>query len=249
MLAGGSQRCGAAPGALAMDSEEGLMQKIIEGIRQFQRDVFPAKRPLFQRLAGGQWPEALFVACSDSRLALDLITQTGPGDLFVCRNAGNIVPAHGQNDAVSATIEYAVSALRIRHIVICGHSDCGAMKGLLHPESLSSMPQVAKWLGNSEGALRALEGVRLDPDSPAALEAVTRLNVRLQMEHLRTHPHVFARVESGNLELHGWVYHIASGEVQAWDAAGSRWKSLLDDPIPLPTATQSTQNIREVRRA
>ena len=225
------------------------MQRIIEGIRQFQRDVFPAKRPLFQRLAAGQQPEALFVACSDSRLALDLITQTGPGDLFVCRNAGNIVPAHGESDAVSATIEYAVSALRIRHIVVCGHSDCGAMKGLLHPESLAAMPQVAKWLGKSEGALRALEAMRLDPDSPAALEAVTKLNVRLQMEHLRTHPQVFARVESGNLELHGWVYQIASGEVQAWEASGSRWKPLLDDPLSLSGAPQPSPMIREVRRA
>jgi len=109
------------------------MDKIIQGIRRFQTDVFPNNRTLFERLAAGQNPEALFICCSDSRISLDLITQTAPGDLFVCRNAGNIVPVYGQGDAVSATIEYAVSILNINHIVVCGHSDCGAMKALMKP--------------------------------------------------------------------------------------------------------------------
>src|SRR5690242_4163073 len=107
------------------------MNRIIQGIQQFQRDVFPANRELFQRLASGQKPEALFIACSDSRVSLEWVTQCGPGDLFVCRNAGNIVPGYSHTDAVSATIEYAISALAIKDIVVCGHSDCGAMKGLL----------------------------------------------------------------------------------------------------------------------
>jgi carbonic anhydrase len=224
------------------------MQRILEGIRSFQNDVYPKKRGLFQRLSAGQNPEALFIACSDSRLALDLITQTGPGDLFVCRNAGNIVPAHGQSDAVSATIEYAVSALRIRHLVVCGHSDCGAMKGLLHPDTLAGMPHVAAWLRNSEGARRAIDSMGLDPGSPGTLDAVTRLNVRLQMEHLRTHPHVFAQVEKGNLQIHGWVYQIGSGEVHAWDAARGQWRPHLEQ-VPGPETAPAPEALREAQHA
>src|SRR5262249_15474046 len=121
------------------------MNRIIQGIQQFQRDVFPANRELFSRLAHGQKPEALFVACSDSRVSLEWITQCGPGDLFVARNAGNVVPRYGHANAVSATIEYAVAALEVKDIVVCGHSDCGAMKGLLNPGAVSAMPDVKNW--------------------------------------------------------------------------------------------------------
>jgi carbonic anhydrase len=204
------------------------MQKIVQGIRRFQQDIFPQNRALFQRLAAGQSPEALFVGCSDSRISVDLITQTAPGDLFVCRNAGNIVPAHGGADAVSATIEYAVCALRVKHIVVCGHSDCGAMKGLLCPDKVCEMPHVKSWLQHAEGARRALPGCKEDADDRETLEALTKLNVRLQLEHLRTHPCVFAHVQSGELELHGWVYKIESGDVHTWDASASRWAPISE---------------------
>src|SRR6185369_1646988 len=122
------------------------MNRIIQGIQQFQRDVFPANRELFTRLASGQKPEALVIACSDSRVSLEWITQCGPGDLFVCRNAGNMAPRASRGDDVSATIEYAVSALGVRDIVVCGHSECGGMKTVLNHKSLKSMPQVRTWL-------------------------------------------------------------------------------------------------------
>lgn len=199
------------------------MNRIIEGVQHFQRDVFPANRELFQRLSRGQSPEALFIACSDSRVSLEWITQCGPGDLFVVRNAGNMAPSYNQTDAVSATIEYAVSALKVKHIVVCGHSDCGAMKAVLHPEAAADMPDVQSWLRHAEGARRALEAAGIPPDAPDAASALTRLNVRLQLDHLRTHPQVFSRLRSGTLELHGWVYQIGTGEVLAWDAPQDRW--------------------------
>src|SRR6185436_1748393 len=157
------------------------MNRIIQGIQNFQRDVYPVHRDLFHRLAAGQSPEALFIACSDSRVALELLTQTGPGDLFVCRNAGNIAPVHGNADAVTAAIEYAVSALKVRDIVVKGHSDCGAMKGLLNPAALEKMPDVRGWLLHAQDARHALEGSGIDPKSHEALEAVTKLNIRLQL--------------------------------------------------------------------
>src|SRR5262245_19813175 len=134
------------------------MDRLIEGIQKFQKDVYPANREMFQRLATGQNPAAFFVACSDARVSLEWITQSGPGELFVSRNAGNIAPSFSPADSSSGTIEYAVGALKVKHIVVCGHGDCGAMKGLLHPELVEHMPNVKGWLRHSEAALRALQG-------------------------------------------------------------------------------------------
>jgi carbonic anhydrase len=191
--------------------------------------VFPRNRELFQRLALGQSPEALVIGCSDSRLALDLITQSGPGDMFVCRNAGNIVPPYDRAEAVSATIEYAVRVLKIKHIVVCGHSDCGAMKALLNPDSLSGLATVSQWLRHAEGARHALAELPPAASPKEATDAVTRLNVRLQLENLRTHPHVFAQLQKGNLNLHGWVFDIGSGEIAAWDAEKARWAPIQSE--------------------
>ena len=206
------------------------MDKIIQGIRHFQDTVFPKNRALFQQLAASQSPETLVIACSDSRISLDLLTQTSPGDLFVCRNAGNIVPPQGRANAVSASIEYALNALPIRDIVICGHSDCGAMKGLLHPKALRSMPQVKAWLAHAEGAREAFERNGGAFGSPGAVANVAKLNVRLQLEHLRTFPSVFSRVQEGTLRLHGWFYQIAAGDVEQCQGDGT-WIPLRQ-PVP-----------------
>jgi carbonic anhydrase len=208
------------------------MDKILRGIRHFQKHVFPQNRTLFQRLAAGQSPEVLMVGCSDSRLALDLITQSAPGDIFVSRNAGNIVPPYDRADALSATIEYAVCALNIRHIIVCGHSDCGAMKALLNPELAKSMPHVSRWLRHAEGARRALDELPKEVSDKDALAAVTKLSILLQLEHLKTHPYVFAKMQNGDLQLHGWRFEIESGEVDAWDAERKSW-SAVHDLLPL----------------
>jgi carbonic anhydrase len=204
------------------------MNRIIQGIEQFQRDVFPANRELFARLASGQKPEALFIACSDSRVSLEWITQCGPGDLFVCRNAGNMAPRFSRGDDVSATIEYAVSALRVRDIVVCGHSDCGAMKALLNPASLNDMPQVKSWLRHGKEARQALDKAKINRPSLNSLVELTKLNVRLQLDRLSVHPKVQAQLRDGALELHGWYYRIDTGEVQAWEAAEDRWVAVQE---------------------
>ena len=122
------------------------MQKLIKGIHQFQSNHFASQRELFERLAHGQYPEALFITCSDSRINPNLITQSEPGDLFILRNAGNIIPPSGAGQGgEGATIEFAVAGLGVQNIVICGHSHCGAIKGLLEPESLRDMPSVVAW--------------------------------------------------------------------------------------------------------
>ncbi len=161
------------------------MQDIIAGVRTFQREVYPQYRKLFEKLAGGQSPEALVITCSDSRVDPFLFTQAQPGQLFVLRNAGNLVPKYdGLIGGVTATIEFAVVGLQVPNIIICGHSECGAMKGLLHPEYLQNMPHVADWLQHhAEPVLEVLAraGRLGGPDElPQAVDA----NVLVQLENL-----------------------------------------------------------------
>src|SRR5947199_5046288 len=132
-----------------------VLEQLKAGIRRFQEDVYPAQAEMYRKAASEpQRPLALIVTCADSRIDPELITQTGPGELFVTRNIGNLVPAYGEMmGGVSAVVEYAVSALKVKHIAVCGHSDCGAMKALLHPESLESMATVRRWMRNAEAAM------------------------------------------------------------------------------------------------
>ena len=195
------------------------MQRLLDGVSRFQREVFPRQKDLFEELAENQSPEALFITCADSRVVPDLITQSNPGDLFICRNAGNMVPPYGEvQGGVSATIEYAVCVLNVHHIIVCGHTDCGAMKGILHPESLAEMPTVKSWLSHGDLARRIVKENYPDLCVEEKLLALTGENVVAQLDHLRTHPSVAARIARGELQLHAWVYHIRSGEVHAWDA-------------------------------
>lgn len=220
------------------------MNRIIQGIQHFQNSVYPVNRDLFQRLASGQSPEALFIACSDSRVALELLTQSGPGDIFVARNAGNIAPVYGHTDAVTAAIEYAVSALKVKDIVVKGHSDCGAMKGLLNPGALTQMPDVRGWLRHSEEARLALDSAGIDPKAPEALETITKLNIRLQLEHLRTHPSVVGALRAGTLQLHGWYYRIDTGAVEAWDVDRSVWVPVTETYTPIRAKHETAEEAR-----
>ena len=199
------------------------MDRLIQGIAKFQRDVYPSHRVLFEKLAKGQDPKFLLIACSDSRVSLEWILQTGPGDVFVTRNAGNIVPPHGPTDAGIAAVEYGVAALNVPHIVVMGHSGCGAMKGLLNPAGLDAVPDVRSWVNISREARRSFDATGIDPNAPEALETLVKLNVRLQLDHLRTHPKVIAALQAGKLQLHGWYYEIGSGAVQVYDAGADRW--------------------------
>jgi carbonic anhydrase len=200
-----------------------VLQELKGGIRRFRTKVYPENEATYQKaVMEPQAPHALFVTCADSRIDPELITQSGPGDLFVTRNVGNLVPAYGEMmGGVSAVIEYAVSALKVQHVVVCGHSDCGAMKGLLHPEALATMPTVKSWLKNAHAALSVAESLGGADEKPSDLmRRLTEENVLLQMQHLRTHPSVAGAMARGELTISGWVYDIGKGEVRISEDGG-----------------------------
>lgn len=200
------------------------MPKFAAGVLKFQDTVYPEKQGLFERLSEGQSPEALFVTCSDSRVELAMITQTEPGELFICRNAGNIVPPHTeQTGAMTASIEYAAAVLNVPHIVICGHTECGAMKGAMNPDGLDGLPHVAKWLGYARAAVDIVGEMAPQADEATRMRMLIEQNVLLQLQHLRTHPSIARRLARGDLELHGWVYDIRTGGVDAYDEADGRF--------------------------
>jgi carbonic anhydrase len=193
------------------------MDDIIAGVRAFQRDVYPQNRQMFERLAAGQSPEALLITCSDSRIDPYMLTQAQPGQLFELRNAGNLVPRYGGPiGGVTATIEFAVVALEVPNIIICGHSGCGAMAGLLEPNQLRGMPRVAEWLQHA-AVVRDAMAAADELDAPDALQRAVEANVIVQLDHLRSHPSVAEKLQLGRLKLHGWVYGIATGEVTKFD--------------------------------
>lgn len=195
------------------------MQKLVDGIHQFQRSSFSQNQKLFETLADGQQPLALFITCADSRIDPSLLTQTNPGELFILRTAGNIIPPYGAvHGGEAATIEYAVAALNVKDIVICGHSHCGAMAGLLDPNSVARMPAVRELLRHAEATRRIVEENYTHLRDPAKrLTLTVEENVLVQLENLRTHPSVAAAVNRQGLKLHGWVYKFETGEVFAID--------------------------------
>lgn len=196
------------------------MQKLIEGLHHFQTALFGSQRELFERLAAGQTPETLFITCSDSRINPNLLTQTEPGELFILRNAGNIVPPYGAGQGgEAATIEFAVAGLGVKDIIVCGHSHCGAMKGLLEPPPARDFPALTQWLSHAESTRRVVMDKYGERGTPALLNVAIQENVLAQMENLRTHPVVASGLARARLKLHGWVYQIETGEVFAYDPA------------------------------
>lgn len=209
------------------------MQKLIQGIHEFQADNFVPLQGLFQRLAKGQNPETLFITCSDSRIDPNLLTQSQPGDLFILRNAGNIVPPHGAaNGGEAATIEFAVAALGVKDIIICGHSHCGAMKGLLEPDMVKDLPSVSSWLNHAEATRRIVKENYAELDGDKLISATVEENVLVQLENLRTLPSVASRLIKGDLYLHGWVYKIESGEVFAYEHTSGQFVPLAEYTYP-----------------
>src|SRR5580704_8927881 len=166
------------------------VEKFLGGISHFQKHVYPKHQDLFEKLALGQRPDALFITCADSRIDPCMVTQTKPGELFICRVIGNIVPPYPDAiGGVSATIEYAVGVLEVPVVIVCGHTDCGVMKGALNPEALAEYPNVTFWLRYA----------KVDHQD---LLTLTERNVVRQLANLRTHPTVAARLADGSLALH-----------------------------------------------
>ncbi|HEY9909020.1 MAG TPA: carbonic anhydrase [Thermosynechococcaceae cyanobacterium] len=195
------------------------MEKLIKGLDEFKSNYFETHWKLFEQLAHGQKPRVLFITCSDSRLDPNLITQTGVGELFVIRNAGNIIPPYGAaNGGEGATLEYAIQALGIQQIVVCGHSHCGAMKGLLHLNKLQEdLPLVYDWLRHTEATRRLLKENYEGIADEELLEVAIAENVLTQIENLKTYPIVHSRLYQQKLSIYGWVYYIETGEVLAYD--------------------------------
>ena len=209
------------------------MPHFAAGVIRFQNDVYPKKKELFEKLSEGQEPEALFITCSDSRIETAMITQTDPGELFICRNAGNIVPPHtNHTGGMTASVEFAVAALHVPHIVICGHTECGAMKGAMNPEGTDSLPHVKEWLGYSKAAVAIVDELQPEGDEER-MQMLLEQNVILQLQHLKTHPSVAARIAKGDLKLHGWVYDIKTGGVIAYNNVTGEF-----EPVDMHYATE-----------
>jgi carbonic anhydrase len=219
-------------------ARERIMRKMLEGIRFYQANIFDRRYRLFSKLVQEQRPGALFITCCDSRIDPELLTGSDPGDIFVIRNAGSIVPPFGACDgAVGAEIELGISGLGIRHIVICGHTRCAAVKGILFPETVASLPTLSRWLRNAHTDLSEEELAANDRTIAAPLSAIER-HVATQVENLKSHPAVSAAIGEGRLELHGWIYHLETGAVTCLESSQQQfmhfeaaYQSLLEEQV------------------
>jgi carbonic anhydrase len=216
------------------------VERIIDGVLRFQREVYPNREALFHDLALGQSPSAMFIGCADSRIVPEMLTQQGPGSLFVVRNAGNIVPPSStEPGGVTASIEYAVAVLGVPDIIVCGHSGCGAMSAILRgAEQLEKLPAVARWLHYADGARDAVARQHPHAGEEVQLNALVYENVLAQLDHLLTHPAVGNAVHNKQLRLHGWVYDIGSGSVKTYDARVRSFVPISEDTFAHATPTE-----------
>jgi carbonic anhydrase len=212
------------------------VKKLVKGLHTFRQETFPSHKELFERLSHGQNPDALFITCSDSRINPNLITHSDPGDLFILRNAGNIIPPYGaHNGGEVATIEFAIVSLGIKDIIVCGHTLCGAIKGLVFPDKLGdTMPAVKEWLEYAETTRRLVHDryAGTCTDEETLLSVATQENVLVQLEHLRTHPAVASALRRRELSLHAWIYKIQTGEVFSYDIDFEQFRPISELSTP-----------------
>ncbi len=203
------------------------MERLIEGHKRFLAEVFPGRRSEFHLLAESQAPEWLFITCADSRVVPDLFLGTEPGDLFISRSIGNVVPITGQDvDGVTATIEYAVEVLKVKHVILCGHSDCGALKAALDHKSLEGLPKAKRWLDHVEAAFEHRQPLNPADGESAELGSLIRGNVVAQLKNLQVQPSVAREVARGNLTVHGWYYDILNGGIEEFDEGLGRFVAI-----------------------
>ncbi|MEI8381085.1 MAG: carbonic anhydrase [Planctomycetota bacterium] len=223
------------------------MDHLLSGLHQFHTQ-FGREKDFYSKLAGGQHPSVLFIGCSDSRVDPSIITQSGLGELFVMRNAGNIVPCYGaSNGGEPATIEYAVSALGVTDIVVCGHSGCGAIQAMLNPDSMEKLPLVRGWLNHAEATRRIIVENYANLTGEAQLAAAVSEHVLVQIENLQTHPAVAVKLQRGEVTLHAWVYQMTSGEVWAYSSDDGKFTALTDLP-PEEAGRRKVGNPRQAKR-
>lgn len=215
------------------------MDRILEGIREFQRYDFPEQRELYEQLASqGQKPDALFITCADSRVQPSNFTRTEPGQLFLVRNAGNIVPPYGAiGGGEIATVEYALAVLGIKNIIVCGHSQCGAMQAMLNEELPEDLPGVKAWFQYAESTRQIVRRKYGDLRGAELLKAATEENVLVQLNHLSTHPQVAMGLAAGELHVYGWYFDIATGRIEQYDQSKGAFVELDGAPVatkPMP---------------
>lgn len=205
------------------------MQRLLEGHRKFLKDVFPQRRSHYHLLSESQAPEWLFITCSDSRIVPDLILGTEPGDLFISRSIGNVVPVTMNDvDGVSATIEYAVEVLKVPYIINCGHSDCGAIKAALDRKSVEALPKAKRWLQHVEGAFTHRQPLNPADGEHAELCSLIRGNVVAQVANLKAQPSVAKALANGTTQVFGWYYDILSGRVEQYDEQSRQFRPLTE---------------------
>lgn len=194
------------------------MQKLVKGIHSFQRGFFANHRELFEQLAeAGQRPETLFITCSDSRVVPNLITDAAPGELFIVRNVGNVVPHRDLPGGTAAAIQYAVEVLNVENIIICGHTQCGALKAILEPESVEHLEYVRRWVRSTIEVKQLIDEKYSHLSGEQKLTAAIQENVLAQLEHLREFPFVAERMDAGKLQVNGWIFDVGKGEVFDYD--------------------------------
>jgi carbonic anhydrase len=220
------------------------MNELIGRVLRFEKEVYEGKSELYGRLASrGQSPKALMISCADSRIVPEHVMQADPGDLFVCRNAGNIVPPFAtMNGGVSSTVEYAVAALGVNDIIVCGHSDCGAMKAVAEPSLTKEMPNVAAWLRHSSAADKVVRDAYPELTNGELVRAISMENVVAQIAHLRTHPSVAAGIARGEISLHGWFVDIHEGHVLALDGTTGQFVT-LEEGKEIPVAHRAERRL------
>ena len=198
------------------------MRKLLAGIHRFHNQYFSENRELFERLAEhGQAPEALFITCCDSRVVANVITHSRPGDLFIVKNMGNFVPPFSENPldgtGVAAAVEYAVEHLRVKDVIVCGHSDCGAIKALYRDRAhYADTPHIGEWLKNGERTLAIVAANYPHLTREERLEITSEENVLVQIENLRTYPVVKMALRDGRIHVHAWYFEIGTGRVYAY---------------------------------
>ncbi|MBA3238677.1 MAG: carbonic anhydrase [Parachlamydiaceae bacterium] len=207
------------------------MKKLIQGIIDFRLNLADENRALFTKLAKGQKPDALFIACSDSRVVPNLFASTNPGDLFVLRNIGNLIPpttsSHQDNSSL-AVVEFAVHTLNVADIIICGHSDCGAMQALVKGIDADCCPHLDSWLKFGEESLSKFRsGFTVDP-SLTELNQISQVNVLQQMEHISSYPFIHERIKNQKLRVHGWWFDIAKADVYCYESEQNQF-ILIDE--------------------
>jgi carbonic anhydrase len=223
------------------------MRKLIRGLREFQDNYFPSHLELFEKLGMEQKPRVLFITCSDSRIVPNLLTKADVGELFIIRNAGNIIPPYGTLSGEGATIEYAIHSLEIEQIIVCGHTHCGAMNGLLKLDQLrEEMPITYQWLKLAEGTRRLVKENYTHLKDKELLEVTSAENVLTQIDNLKTYPVIRSRLYQARLNIYGWVYNLETGQVLAYDSVSHSYvppQHQLVDELPEPSLPSDLSNL------